>query len=541
MWHILFIFSLASVQILDSLSQVWNAYNKAGEYEALVSETRGWLYKAVDDNDTVMVLKSGLAMAQAFIFTEQFDSVETYLGYIQKYETAGMDPQIGVGINTIRGIYSVKSASDYSKALRYYYEGLSWAEREGNVNNVLAVLCNITQIFYILHDESGKSYADSACALMQSNDVSEYMHAHVLLSKAQMEYLSGNRAEAADLVGHARNIAETEGLMSLLTGIYLLSADIFMDEGSMAEAGKCYEEALRFRESSEPSISALACLHYGNYYRRQGRHEDAIAAYELGAGMMGEAGRKDFYAAMAETYYMTVAKDSALKYYRLNLDLARRDSSRVNERQFNELLRSYQKAEYENELQKHDLELLKERKRLNSILYIAIMAVIVALSATVLYLKQKAMYRKLACQHERFRRRMDSVAKTEGVFPRHSKTEDADMELFKKMERLMTEDKVFSIKGLTLDKMAEIMGTNRTYVSNAVNKYAQMDFISYVDMYRIKEAAGLISKNGNIPVKGLADAVGYNSISVFYKAFRNETGVTPGQYAKSLHFPVSDS
>ena len=122
MWHILFIFSLASVQILDSLSQVWNAYNKAGEYEALVSETRGWLYKAVDDNDTVMVLKSGLAMAQAFIFTEQFDSVETYLGYIQKYETAGMDPQIGVGINTIRGIYSVKSASDYSKALRYYYE-----------------------------------------------------------------------------------------------------------------------------------------------------------------------------------------------------------------------------------------------------------------------------------------------------------------------------------------------------------------------------------------------------------------------------------
>lgn len=144
MWHILFIFSLASVQILDSLSQVWNAYNKAGEYEALVSETRGWLYKAVDDNDTVMVLKSGLAMAQAFIFTEQFDSVETYLGYIQKYETAGMDPQIGVGINTIRGIYSVKSASDYSRALRYYYEGLSWAEREGNVTAVSTGTAEIT-------------------------------------------------------------------------------------------------------------------------------------------------------------------------------------------------------------------------------------------------------------------------------------------------------------------------------------------------------------------------------------------------------------
>lgn len=109
----------------------------------------------------------------------------------------------------------------------------------------------------------------------------------------------------------------------------------------------------------------------------------------------------------------------------------------------------------------------------------------------------------------------------------------------------MDEEKVYMMKGLTLDKMAEIMGTNRTYLSNAVNKFAKMDFISYVDMYRIKEASKIISNNGSIPVKQLADAVGYNSISVFYKAFKHETGLTPGQYGKSLQSvtkpDVSDS
>lgn len=267
--------------------------------------------------------------------------------------------------------------------------------------------------------------------------------------------------------------------------------------------------------------------------------------YRTGLSLMADANRKDFYIAMAEAFSLSGHKDSALRYYGLYAKLERGDSSKINERQFNELLRSYQKAEYDNRLQRRELELLRERKRLNSILYIAVIAVIVAFSVSVLYMKQKSMYRKLALQHEKFRLRMESVHISDTVPTRPQRGDDTDMKLFIKMERLMDEEKVYMMKGLTLDKMAEIMGTNRTYLSNAVNKFAKMDFISYVDMYRIKEASKIISNNGSIPVKQLADAVGYNSISVFYKAFKHETGLTPGQYGKSLQSvtkpDVSDS
>ena len=487
--------------VLDSLSRVWNACSKSGEYDSLVSGTRTWFSSAVDENDTAFALKSGLAMAQAFIFMERFDSAEIYLRYLQQYESPSMDPQVGVGLNSVLGIYSVKSKSDYSAALQFYYEGLSWARKEGNVNNMIALLCNITQIFYILSDGSGKVYADSAYALMQSNDVSDYIHAHTLLSCAQMEYLSGNDAAADSLVAEAGRIAGGNGLMSLYTAICLLKADIMADTGMMERAGRLYGKALAYSEYSEPSIHAIACLHYGDFCRQSGQYNASVRLYRAGLSLMADANRKDFYIAMAEAFSLSGHKE----------------------------------AEYDNRLQRRELELLRERKRLNSILYIAVIAVIVAFSVSVLYMKQKSMYRKLALQHEKFRLRMESVHISDTVPARPQRGDDTDMKLFIKMERLMDEEKVYMMKGLTLDKMAEIMGTNRTYLSNAVNRFAKMDFISYVDMYRVREASSIISRNASVPVKQLADAVGYNSISVFYKAFRRETGLTPGQYGKSLH------
>lgn len=36
--------------------------------------------------------------------------------------------------------------------------------------------------------------------------------------------------------------------------------------------------------------------------------------------------------------------------------------------------------------------------------------------------------------------------------------------------------------------------------------------------------------NASVSLKALADDVGYNSTQVFHKAFKEETGVTPGIY-----------
>ena len=110
---------------------------------------------------------------------------------------------------------------------------------------------------------------------------------------------------------------------------------------------------------------------------------------------------------------------------------------------------------------------------------------------------------------------------------------DADAELFSKAEKLMENEKIFKQKDLSIEKLSLLLETNRTYLSRAINTLSGLTFHSWVNMYRIREATDILSDPDNdVPIKCLADDLGYNSVSVFYKAFQKETGLTPSRYRK---------
>ena len=115
------------------------------------------------------------------------------------------------------------------------------------------------------------------------------------------------------------------------------------------------------------------------------------------------------------------------------------------------------------------------------------------------------------------------------VTPAHS----SDMErLYLRMEDLMKSG-AYRDKSLSLEKLAAMLDSNRTYVSNTVNQMAGCSFFQYLDSYRIKEASRVLSDpelSADVSLKALADDVGYSSPQVFHKAFKKETGVTPGFY-----------
>ncbi len=99
--------------------------------------------------------------------------------------------------------------------------------------------------------------------------------------------------------------------------------------------------------------------------------------------------------------------------------------------------------------------------------------------------------------------------------------------------------KIYLEKDLSVGALAEKIGTNRTYVSNVLNQALDTNFSSLLSLYRIEEAKNLLSKqvNGdstNLNLDMIADKCGFNSVSSFHNNFKRETGMTPGQFRKSL-------
>ncbi len=109
--------------------------------------------------------------------------------------------------------------------------------------------------------------------------------------------------------------------------------------------------------------------------------------------------------------------------------------------------------------------------------------------------------------------------------------DDRDLELWGRMDELMTSERIYRYSDISLDRIAEILGTNRTYVSNVINKYSGMSFYNYIHSYRIEDASRILSDaSADVSLKALAGDLGYNSISSFYRAFLKETGVPPSKY-----------
>lgn len=106
---------------------------------------------------------------------------------------------------------------------------------------------------------------------------------------------------------------------------------------------------------------------------------------------------------------------------------------------------------------------------------------------------------------------------------------------------LMSSKKLFLDSSISLQKVAHELGTNRSYLSKAINLELNQGFSATVNSLRIQEAIKLISQRSDvekISISGLAADTGFNSRTSFIAAFSNHTGMLPSSFLsnyKSLY------
>ena len=114
-------------------------------------------------------------------------------------------------------------------------------------------------------------------------------------------------------------------------------------------------------------------------------------------------------------------------------------------------------------------------------------------------------------------------------------TEQTD-ELMHLISVVLREQRLFSNPNMTIQDLAQAVNSNRTYVSQCINRRTGLSFSQLVTRYRVENAELILrSENYSSDHEAITDAMelsGFSSDKTFYRAFKEITGTTPLQYRK---------
>ncbi len=522
---------------LDSMKMLWNRYNVEGKYDSLVTVTRPFLEERTQAGDTVSMLYAATAIAQAYMFEGEMDSVGGYMRHLSTTKSSVHIPQLSAAIYLLEGSYAIKAELDYSAALKSYLNGYDCIADDGSIDNRIVFLSNIAHIFYMRRDGNGEKYAGKAWELAQQDNVSTITRCMAAVAMAQMDIVCGEPKSAAAYLDSASDIARENFHLSMFAIIDLLYAEIYDGQGMYEEAERSYRAALKYAEYTDPGTVSYILLHFGQMMEKSGDAGEAASLYRRGLASSyrhkSMEFRDELLARLSSLYYSAGDMDSAVVYYHAREMLADSLPAEMRERRFNELLLSSREAEHRNDIYARDMTIMEGKRRMNIYIFIFVSILVVCIFLLCMVVQKDKADRMLVRQDRNWKRRLDIEKRFRSPEPETNADAVKNRTLYGKVESLMENDRIYRRKDISLDMIAEMTGTNRTYVSKCINDVADMTFYNYIDMYRIREAKDIICRD-SMNFKELADFVGYSSLSVFYRVFQRETGMTPGKYRKTV-------
>ena len=95
---------------------------------------------------------------------------------------------------------------------------------------------------------------------------------------------------------------------------------------------------------------------------------------------------------------------------------------------------------------------------------------------------------------------------------------------------LMEKEKAFCDEDISLPKLARELQVSPHQLSELLNIRLQKNFNTFINEYRVKEAQGLLVQEPQRSVISVAHAVGFETSSAFYNAFKKNTGLSPTKF-----------
>lgn len=107
-------------------------------------------------------------------------------------------------------------------------------------------------------------------------------------------------------------------------------------------------------------------------------------------------------------------------------------------------------------------------------------------------------------------------------------------ELWRQIVSIIEKEECYLQPDFRISDLAKLCNSNRTYISKTISYYTQMNFSAFLNRFRVELAKIELQKNHSFSFDEIGRLSGFNSTATFYRAFKDQTGLTPKQYTQMI-------
>ena len=455
---------------------------------------------------------------------------------LKQYREADRSEDVGKCLLTIANHFVM--LEDYENALPLYKEAYQLALEHKSIE-----LQQVSGIMLIKYLCGAGYYSESLEYYKKLNQ--EIVFNLSVQNEVVKSYMELNKPDSARIYLAERSLSDKGDKIALncmMAETYTLekqedSAFVYLDR-----AVKSYKEKTKYyqgkdREVVLPGYFLSTCYLFADLLWKKGKVQQANQYYTFVEPLMKEVVRTPIqmeFQIKALTNFSSFCRETKQYEKALSL-LARRDSVLQT---YLEFKAKNDKKNYAERLKiqelKHELNESEDVNRINThVAAICIFLLVISVAATF---KSISMYRKLKKQGAVNYRLQGMIKKCdEGDVPEsHSASMDQYELLFWQALHKVRDEQYFLKSDLTIETLADVLNTNRSYLSVSINRFCDKGFSVWLNNFRIQHAEKLMRENLSIALKDLPEPCGYASTGTFVRNFKRCHNMSPSEFMNKL-------
>lgn len=467
-------------------------------------------------------------------------------------------PEVKSQVCRTVGLYYLNVITDHPTALAYGFKALDLARQSQHADVQVDALNLLSAIYFHKSDSTGYDYARQALALSQDIGLLQGIYtsacnvSNYLFNKSQYR-------QAMDYLQQAIALARREGWRRQYQYLYSFEADICAALDSLDAAERLYMMSMQDLPETSGYDKLYARICYATFLSQRHRYHESLTYAAEVIRLKEEWGIEVFdlqiYQLLANVHEQMQHPAEALTYYK---EFARVHDYMVGEEKEKAARVMELKQEVDEQKRKNaeqEMQLLRQSRALWAWGSVMVVVLVTLAFVWILYRRREMRYREIVRQQldkiegERrlrlqFERTLQELQQLElasctgsGVkYGNSSLSEEKGSNLYMQLEELMRCEHLYADPLLSIEKLAEQLQTNRTYLSQVINEQAGVTYSSYINNFRIDAALALLSDPANLDVslKEIAHQTGFNSLSSFYTLFKKKVGIAPSIYRENV-------